>query len=150
MTLNLLRANAVVGVKGTVSEGGTLTSVGVTCALCHSTVDDSLVPRHRQAARRLGQHVALDVGAILALSPALDAAAKAEFKKWGPGKYDPRHHYFDGAKIVPLNATFGADRYSRDLRPKGRRLRDRHRRWPDLLLERLRRHRPDGWQRRFP
>ena len=104
VTLDLLRANAVVGVKGTVSEAGTLTSVGVTCALCHSTVDDSLVPG---IGKRLDgwANTSLDVGAILALSPALDAAAKAEFKKWGPGKYDPRHHYFDGAKIVPLNAT---------------------------------------------
>ena len=78
--------------------------LGVTCALCHSTVDDSLVPG---IGKRLDgwANTSLDVGAILALSPALDAAAKAEFKKWGPGKYDPRHHYFDGAKIVPLNAT---------------------------------------------
>ena len=38
-------SNAVVGVKGTVNETGQLTSVGVTCALCHSTVDDSLRAR---------------------------------------------------------------------------------------------------------
>jgi hypothetical protein len=41
--------------------------------------------------------------AIVALSPALDAATKAEFRTWGPGKYDPRHHYFNGTSIVPLN-----------------------------------------------
>lgn len=37
------------------------------------------------------------------LSPALDPALKAEFSGWGPGKYDPRHHIFDGTNIVPLN-----------------------------------------------
>ena len=41
VTLDLLRLNAVVGVKGTVSESGELKSVGITCALCHSSVDDS-------------------------------------------------------------------------------------------------------------
>jgi hypothetical protein len=44
------------------------------------------------------------VGAIVALSPALDDATKAEFKTWGPGKYDPRHHAFDGTNIMPLNS----------------------------------------------
>jgi hypothetical protein len=103
VTLTLLKANAVVGVKGRVNEAGALTSVGITCALCHSTVDDSLAPG---IGRRLDgwANTMLDVGAILALSPALDAAAKAEFATWGPGMYDPRHHYFDGTKIVPLNS----------------------------------------------
>src|SRR5690606_15777418 len=40
---------------------------------------------------------------IVALSPVLDEATRAEFSEWGPGKYDPRHHYFDGMNIVPLN-----------------------------------------------
>ena len=44
MTVELLRLNAVVGVKGTVSDTGQLTSVGITCALCHSSVDNSLRP----------------------------------------------------------------------------------------------------------
>jgi hypothetical protein len=103
VTLTLLRANAVVGVRGSVSPSGTLTSVGITCALCHSTVDDSLAPG---IGHRLDGWAAtsLDVGAILGLSPALDAATKAEFATWGPGKYDPRHHYFDGTRIVPLNS----------------------------------------------
>ena len=42
VTLTLLKLNAVVGVMGKVSDAGDLTSVGITCALCHSTVDDSL------------------------------------------------------------------------------------------------------------
>jgi hypothetical protein len=45
----------------------------------------------------------LNVGAIVALSPALDAATKAEFNAWGPGKYDPRHHAFNGANLIALN-----------------------------------------------
>ena len=47
-TLVLLKANAVVGVTGFFSEDGdTLTSVGIQCALCHSTVDDAYAPWHR-------------------------------------------------------------------------------------------------------
>lgn len=101
VTLTLLRLNAVVGVKGVVSDSGQLTSVGITCALCHSTVDDSLTAG---IGRRLDgwANSDLNVGAIVALSPALDADTKAEFNTWGPGKYDPRHHYFDGTTIVPL------------------------------------------------
>jgi hypothetical protein len=44
------------------------------------------------------------VGAIVSLSPTLDAALKEEFSKWGPGKYDPRHHAFDGTNLIPLNS----------------------------------------------
>jgi hypothetical protein len=103
VTLELLRLNAVVGVTGTVSDTGQLTSVGITCALCHSSVDDSFAPG---IGRRLDgwANTDLNVGAIVALSPALDPATKAEFNAWGPGKYDPRHHYFDGTNIVPLNS----------------------------------------------
>jgi mono/diheme cytochrome c family protein len=102
VTIELLRLNAVVGVKGTVNQSGQLTTVGVTCALCHSSVDNSFAPG---IGRRLDgwANTTLDVGAIVALSPVLDEATKAEFRTWGPGKYDPRHHYFDGTNIVPLN-----------------------------------------------
>jgi hypothetical protein len=103
VTLTLLRANAVVGVRGVVTADGRLESIGITCALCHSQVDDSVAPG---IGRRLDgwANTDLDVGRIVALSPALDAATKAEFSSWGPGMYDPRHHYFDGTRIVPLNA----------------------------------------------
>ena len=103
VTLALLQLNAVVGVKGTFNEFKQLTEVGVTCALCHSSVDNSF-------ATGIGQRLDgwanrdLNVGAIVALSPALDAATKAEFMAWGPGRYDPRHHYFNGTSIVPLNS----------------------------------------------
>ncbi len=102
VTLALLRLNAVVGVKGRVNPAGQLETVGVTCALCHSTVDDSLA---RGVGHRLDgwANTDLNVGAIVALSPALDEATKAEFNAWGPGMYDPRHHYFNGATLVPLN-----------------------------------------------
>src|SRR6266498_3428570 len=102
-TVELLRLNAVVGAMGKVNDQGQLTSFGITCALCHSTVDNSF-------AAGIGQRLDgwpnrdLNVGAILGLSPAFDAALKAEFSTWGPGKYDPRHHAFDGTNIIPLNS----------------------------------------------
>jgi cytochrome c553 len=103
VTAALLRLDAVVGVKAAVSDSGQITSVGVTCALCHSTVDSSFAP---SIGRRLDgwANTDLNVGAIAALSPVLDDATKAEFRAWGPGKYDPRHHYFDGTTIQPLNS----------------------------------------------
>jgi mono/diheme cytochrome c family protein len=103
VTVELLRLNAVVGVKGKVNDQGTLTRVGITCALCHSSVDDSFATG---IGRRMDgwANTHLNVGAIVALSPALDEATKAEFRTWGPGKYDPRHHAFDGTNIIPLNS----------------------------------------------
>jgi hypothetical protein len=103
VTVELLRLNAVVGVQGHVNDAGQLTSVGITCALCHSSVDNSFA---RGIGRRLDgwANIDLNVGAIVALSPALDAATKAEFNAWGPGKYDPRHHAFDGMNLLSLNS----------------------------------------------
>jgi mono/diheme cytochrome c family protein len=103
VTRALLRLNAVVGVKGTVTDMGELTSVGITCALCHSTVDNSFAPG---IGHRLDgwANRDLNVGAIVALSPALPDTLKAEFRTWGPGKYDPRHHAFDGTNLIPLNS----------------------------------------------
>ena len=104
ITVELLRLNAVVGVKGTVNNLGQLTTVGVTCALCHSSVDNSFAPG---IGKRLDgwANRDLNVGAIVALSPALDAGTKAEFRLWGPGKYDARHHAFDGVNLIPLNRS---------------------------------------------
>ena len=103
VTVALLSLDAVVGVKGSVNDQGQLTKVGITCALCHSTVDNSFAPG---IGKRLDgwANTDLNVGAIVALSPALDEATKAEFRTWGPGKYDPRHHAFDGTNIIPLNS----------------------------------------------
>jgi mono/diheme cytochrome c family protein len=91
-TVALIKLDAVVGLKGTVvSEGGRdrLTRVGITCALCHSTVDDSVMPG---IGRRLDgwANTTLNPGAIIALSPALTAEQKAVYNSWGPGRYDPR------------------------------------------------------------
>jgi hypothetical protein len=101
VTVVLLKLNAVVGVVGKVNDADQLTSVGITCALCHSTVDDSLADG---IGRRLDgwPNLDLNAGAILALSPAFEAdpALVAELQTWGPGKYDPRHHIFDGTDIV--------------------------------------------------
>jgi mono/diheme cytochrome c family protein len=102
VTVELLRLNAVVGVQGKVDGLGHLTSVGITCALCHSSVDNSFAPG---IGRRLDgwANTDLNVGAIVALSPALDQATKDEFNAWGPGKYDPRHHAFNGTSLLSLN-----------------------------------------------
>ena len=101
VTLRLLDLNAVVGVVGKVS-GDRLKSVGITCALCHSTVDNSIAPG---IGKRLDgwPNLTLDVGTIVSLSPAIGDDLKAEFRKWGPGKYDPRHHIFDGKAIHVIN-----------------------------------------------
>src|SRR5262249_46140873 len=86
-TLALLKLDAVVGVKGTVTSVNgkdTLTRVGITCALCHSAVDDSFA--HGIGKRLDGwPNRDLNVGAIVALSPALDGPTKDVFNSWGPG-----------------------------------------------------------------
>lgn len=104
-TVALLKLGAVVGLQGTVeSINGvdTLTRVGVTCALCHSTVDNSFAPG---IGKRLDgwPNRDLNVGAIIALSPALDAATKAVFNSWGPGMYDPRFNLdgINGPQVIP-------------------------------------------------
>src|SRR5215468_5430371 len=102
VTTALIRLNAVVGVKGAVDDGGQLTRVGITCALCHSTVDNSLGSGIGKRLDGWANHD-LNVGAIVALSPAIPDTLKAEFRTWGRGKYDPRHHAFDGINIRSLN-----------------------------------------------
>jgi hypothetical protein len=102
-TVALLKMNAVVGVKGTVeTKDGkdTLTRVGITCALCHSTVDDSVMPG---IGKRLDgwPNRTLNPGAIIALSPALDEAKKKVYNSWGAGKYDPRYNQ-DGKNFPVL------------------------------------------------
>ena len=95
-TVELIRHNAVVGLVGKV-VGNQLKSVGITCAICHSTVDDSVTAgvgnRFDGWANR-----DLDPGAIIALSPALTAQEKAVYNSWGPGKYDARFN-IDGINL---------------------------------------------------
>jgi mono/diheme cytochrome c family protein len=113
-TVALLKLNAVVGLKGTVETVGgkdTLTHVGITCALCHSTVDNRVAPG---IGSRLDAWPNLDLnpGAIIALSPALTPEQKAVYSSWGPGKYDARYN-FDGrndpALIPPAYGLAGVN-----------------------------------------
>ncbi len=98
-TVALLKLDAVVGVKADVDSQGRITRLGITCALCHSTVDNSVAPGIGR--RQDGwPNRDLDVGAIIALSPALPADKKAVYSSWGPGMYDPRFNQ-DG-KSTPL------------------------------------------------
>jgi mono/diheme cytochrome c family protein len=98
-TVALLKMNAIVGVQATVDATNHIVRVGITCALCHSNVDNSVMPG---IGRRLDgwPNRDLNVGAIIALSPALPADKKAIYYSWGPGKYDPRYN-LDG-KSTPL------------------------------------------------
>ncbi len=105
-TLVLIQNNAVLGVKGQVAQNpdGTLKLVrmGITCALCHSTVDNSFAPG-------IGNRMDgwpnrdLNPGLIISLSPALDQATKAVYASWGKGLYDPRfnHDGLNNPVIIP-------------------------------------------------
>jgi mono/diheme cytochrome c family protein len=104
-TVALLKLNAVVGLVGTVETVNgkdTLTRVGVTCALCHSTVDNSF---SAGIGKRLDGWANRDLnpGAIIALSPAVSAAVKAVYNSWGKGKYDPRFNLDgkNGPQVIP-------------------------------------------------
>ena len=98
-TVALLKLNAVVGLKAEVDANNHITKLGVTCALCHSNVDNSVMPG---IGKRMDgwPNRDLDVGKIIALSPALTADQKKVYTSWGPGKYDPRYNQ-DG-KNTPL------------------------------------------------
>jgi hypothetical protein len=108
-TLVLLKANAVVGVTGHFDAGGRLTSLGVQCAFCHSTVDDSFAPG---IGHRLDgwANRDLNVGAIVSLAPDLSAitkllgvdepTVKKVLASWGPGKFDAELN-LDGKAFRP-------------------------------------------------
>jgi mono/diheme cytochrome c family protein len=104
-TVELIRLNAVLGVVGKV-KAGKLKKVGITCAICHSTVDDSVLPGI--GVRLDGwANTDLDPGRIIALSPALSQAQKDVYNSWGPGKYDPRFN-IDGINFpVVIPPAFG-------------------------------------------
>ncbi|HVS03743.1 MAG TPA: hypothetical protein VMT16_13315 [Thermoanaerobaculia bacterium] len=121
-TVALLRAHSVVGVKA-VTRDDEIISVGITCALCHSTVDDSITAGI--GARLDGwPNRDLDVGQVAALAPNLKPFAdllgvsedevRKVFRSWGPGKYDAELNQ-DGKAMRPdgksaatvLPAAFG-------------------------------------------
>jgi hypothetical protein len=97
VTVALLSLNAVVGVKGFFDDSDNLTAVGITCALCHSTVDDSFAAG---IGRRLDgwANRDLNVGAVINAAPSVAPFAEAlgvdertvrkVFQSWGPGKFD--------------------------------------------------------------
>jgi hypothetical protein len=97
VTVELLRRNAVVGVTGFFDDDDQLVSMGIQCALCHSTVDDAFLPG---IGKRLDgwANRDLNVGAIVNLSPDLSSmagllgvpepAVREVLTSWGPGKFD--------------------------------------------------------------
>lgn len=114
-TVALLAMDAVVGVRATVDDG-TVTRIGITCALCHSTVDDS-------AASGIGTRLDgwpnrdLDPGAIIALTPGLPAlaaalgvdteSARSALESWGPGRYDARFNLDGESHPVLIPPAYG-------------------------------------------
>jgi hypothetical protein len=115
-TLALLQLDAVVGVTGVFDAGGQLTSMGIQCALCHSTVDDSLAPG---IGRRLDgwANRDLDVGAVVGLAPDLspvtellgvdEATVRAVLASWGPGRFDAQL-FLDGKAFTPAGGSAAA------------------------------------------
>ena len=97
VTLDLLKLNAVLGVKGFFDKGGHLESIGLTCAVCHSSVDDSFAPG---IGKRLDgwPNEDLNVGAIVSAAPNLkpvtdllgvdEPTLKKVLASWGPGMFD--------------------------------------------------------------
>ena len=113
-TVALLKLNAVLGIQG-FFQGDDLTSVGITCALCHSTVDNSLT---FGVGHRLDgwANRDLDVGKIIAAAPDVSPFAnllgvsqdtvRAVLNSWGPGKFDAEL-LLDGKAFNPQQVTDG-------------------------------------------
>ena len=108
-TLALIKLDSVLGVKGTFNNDGSLKAVGLSCAVCHSTVDDAFAPG---IGHRLDgwSNQDLNVGAIVSLSPDLsvlttllqvdEATVKKVLASWGPGKFDAELN-LDGKAFRP-------------------------------------------------
>ena len=108
-TLALIKLESVLGVKGTFNKDGSLKAVGLSCAVCHSTVDDAFAPG---IGHRLDgwSNQDLNVGAIVSLAPDLsaltsllqvdEATVKKVLASWGPGKYDAELN-LDGKAFRP-------------------------------------------------
>jgi hypothetical protein len=114
VTLALLKNDAVVGVKGLFNTNGSLKSMGLTCAVCHSTVDDSVAPGVGRRLDGWANHD-LNTGAIIGAAPNLtpirnllqivyptitDDTIRAVLNSWGPGKFDAQL-LFDGKAFRP-------------------------------------------------
>ena len=108
-TLALIKLDSVLGVKGTFNQDGSLKAMGLSCAVCHSTVDDAFATG---IGHRLDgwSNQDLNVGAIVALSPDLsvltellqvdEATVKKVLASWGPGKFDAELN-LDGRAFRP-------------------------------------------------
>jgi len=115
VTLTLLKLNSVIGVRGTFNPNGTLRSVGITCAVCHSTVDNSFAPG---IGHRLDgwANRDLNVGAVVNLSPpgklqpvadllhVNEQTVRQVLQSWGPGKFDAEL-FLDGKPFRPDGKT---------------------------------------------
>jgi len=114
-TVALIGLDAVIGLRGVV-ENGMITKLGITCALCHSTVDNSAAPG---IGKRLDgwPNRDLNPGAILSLTPGLPALAaslavpaadaKAALSAWGAGRYDARFNQDKQSHPVLLPPAYG-------------------------------------------
>jgi hypothetical protein len=108
-TLALIKLDSVLGVKGNFNQDGSLKAIGLSCAVCHSTVDDAFMPG---VGHRLDgwPNRDLNVGQIISLAPDTSALRKllgvdeATLKKvllsWGPGKFDAELN-LDGKAFRP-------------------------------------------------
>jgi len=108
-TIELLKLNAVVGVKGNFNATGNLQSIGITCASCHSTVDNSFAPG---IGKRLDgwPNRDLNVGAIISLTDNAQPIANmlhvdvgtlgTVLNGWGPGKF-AAVLFMDGKALRP-------------------------------------------------
>jgi hypothetical protein len=110
-TVALISLDAVVGVVGkveTIDGRARLTRVGITCALCHSTVDDAFAPG---IGHRLDGWANRDLnpGAIIAASPAVPEDKKAIYRSWGAGKFDPRFNIDGLSTPLVLPPAYGLD-----------------------------------------
>ena len=121
VTLQLIKQNAVLGVVGTF-ENNTLSKIGFTCALCHSTVDNSVAPGIGKRIDGLANRD-LNVGAIIASAPNLQPVVdllrlapqnagvnvqgvRSVLNSWGPGKFDAEL-FLDGKAVNPQQMTNG-------------------------------------------
>ncbi|HEX6313825.1 MAG TPA: hypothetical protein VFZ73_03165 [Gemmatimonadaceae bacterium] len=109
-TVTLLEHDAVLGIKAQV-ENGSIVRLGITCAFCHSTVDNAVIPG---VGSRLDgwPNRDLNVGAIIALS---DALPDFPYSTWGPGMYDPRFNLDGQNHPVVIPPAFGLRHVKKEL-----------------------------------
>jgi hypothetical protein len=120
VTLLLIKLKSVLGIVGFFNPNGTLKSVGLTCAICHSTVDNSVAPSIGKRIDGLANRD-LNVGAIAASAPNLQPVVdllrladpnittdkvRAVLNSWGPGKFDAEL-FLDGKAFNPQQVTNG-------------------------------------------